>query len=147
MQHYGLTSNVIDITSDIDVALFFAQNKVVDNRYVEVDFRHDKPVIYLFFMDKELDPFMDTTILLENHGLLRPKRQQCGILTGASAVSRNYYGRFISIKLIITKKIEMVNHDQHYYFPGPSEDEFLGKLNEFAEDQNFKYIKPFNLIV
>jgi hypothetical protein len=145
LQHYGLESNILDLTSDIDVALFFAQKKVVNNRYVDVDFSKENPVIYILILDDDIDPVVNTPHLLESFDLLRPKRQNCGILAGASLANKNFYSRFIGLKITLKQKIEMKYEDPNYLFPSPKEDKFLSNLIEFSNLQNMSYIKPFVL--
>ncbi|MEI7870136.1 MAG: FRG domain-containing protein [Candidatus Methylumidiphilus sp.] len=145
LQHYGLESNILDITNNIDIALFFAQKEIENNKYINVDFSKRNPVIYLFILDNELDPFLNTSKLMEDYRLLRPQRQNCGILSGASMVSKNYYTRFIALRLILNKRISMKYEDPEYLFPDPAEDKILGNLIEFSNLQKMTFIKPFVL--
>lgn len=145
LQHYGLESNILDLTNDLDIALFFAQKEVIKNRYVDVDFAKKYPVIYIFILDGELDPMANTSHLLESFELPRPKRQNCGILAGASLVNKNFYSRFIGMKITLGQRIEMKYQDPEYLFPSPKEDKFLGNLIKFCELQNMSHIKPFVL--
>lgn len=145
LQHYGLESNVLDLTNDIDVALFFAQKEVIDNSYIDIDYSQRNPVLYFFILDKELDPFMNTSELLENYEVLRPKRQHCGIIAGASLITNNYYSRFISLKINLKAQIDMNYHEPEYLFPGPNEDIFLSNLIEFSNLQNMSFATPFFL--
>jgi hypothetical protein len=145
LQHYGLESNILDLTNDLDIALFFAQKEVIKNRYVDVDSARKRPVIYIFVLDRELDPVVNTSDLLESFDLPRPKRQNCGILAGASLVNKNFYSRFIGLRITLEQRIEMKYQDPEYLFPGPKEDKFLGNLMKFCELQNMSHIKPFVL--
>ncbi len=143
LQHYGLESNIVDITNDIDVALFFAQKELAGNGYVDVDYSNRQPVIYVFILDRELDPFVNTEALLEHYDLMRPKRQHCGTLVGASLISKNYYSRFIALRLALKGPVKMRYNSSRYLFPGPKLDRFLHNLIEFSSDQGMCLVKPF----
>jgi len=145
LQHYGLESNVLDLTSDIDIALFFAQHRLANNKYVDVDYGRQTPVIYIFILDRHLDPVVNTGALLETYEVLRPKRQRCGILAGASLISRNYYSRFISMKLNLLRPIDAQGFEAGYLFPGPNEDRFLANLLVLRDYAQTSLVKPFML--
>jgi hypothetical protein len=70
LQHYGLESNVLDITSDVDVALFFAPHQLVNDRYIDVDRESHTPVIYIFILDRLLDPVVNTSELIQDYEAL-----------------------------------------------------------------------------
>ena len=143
LQHYGLESNVLDITKDVDVALFFAQHRIVNGAYVP---DHDGTrYLYVFLLDPNLDLFIDTSALLESLPLLRPKRQRCGILAGASLVTQNYYSRFIAVRIELTAPISYPAISPEYLFPGPKEDKFLRNLLYLQESQSLKRASPFTL--
>lgn len=144
MQHYGIDSPILDITDNIDVALFFAQNKILDGTYKKIDRSQDKPVIFIYILRKDYDRFLKSNQLLHSR-LLRPTRQDCGILAGASLINRNYYSRYIAICLEIDKFIPHKSVDSHFLFPNELEDPFLGNLVEHSKSINAKYFNPFVL--
>jgi hypothetical protein len=144
-QHYGLGSGLLDITYDIDVALFFAQREAAPNGYRPVDFTAARPVIYVFLLDPDVDLFLNTSHLLQGDEVLRPKRQKCGILAGATLLAKNYYARFVAPKLVLAKEIEMECSDPEHYFPGPAEDRFLNSLLAFSDLQRMRHSKPFHI--
>lgn len=145
LQHYGLPSSILDITHDVNVALFFAQNKLVDNRYERVDFAQDKPVVYVFILIKGVDMFINSKNLSEHYGLLRPLRQQCGLVAGASLINRNNYGRLLALKLHLEQPVEYGDITPGYLFPSPDEDEFLRHLLLFQEQNSLFRLSPFVL--
>lgn len=146
LQHYGLPSPVLDITSSIDVSLFFAQNTIKDDKYQKISFEDNEPVIYIMALDKTLDLFMSSDKLRHHHKLLRPMRQKCGIIAGASMMSRNYYARFVTIKIRLKNFIEYDSViTPEYLFPSIEEDTFLKKLLEIQETENLMSISPFYL--
>lgn len=133
LQHYGLPSNILDITKDVDTALFFAQNKVNEHKQV-VAAPSGENVLYAFILVPGIDGFLDSTTLSERFGLLRPARQQCGLLCGASFINRNHYARYISVKFRLRQKISYQPHiTASYVYPSRQEDKFLDSLLKFAE--------------
>jgi hypothetical protein len=141
LQHYGIPSNILDVTSDLEVALFFAKMKIAGNTHVQ---NEGKGYIYLFLLDNKNDMVLDSGHLLRNTGLLRPIRQCCGLLYGASMVNRNHYARYISIRLELTGDFD-VRRDQHFLFPDRSEDTFLDFMLKGYEQNNQLSMKPFQL--
>lgn len=145
LQHYGLPSPVLDITHSLDVALFFAQNKIVENKYQKVSCT-ERPVLYLMLLDEKVDLFMASSDICRDHKLLRPLRQECGFIAGASMLNRNYYSKFISVKIYLDEFIEYSpNITPDYLFPSEEEDPFLKKLNDTKEKFDLNHIFPFEL--
>jgi hypothetical protein len=143
LQHYGIPTNILDITKSLDVALFFAQNTIIDGKYERQAFKGNS-VIYLFLLDPKTDRFLDSTEILEEFNILRPIRQQCGILAGASYSSQNYYSKFISIKFILKQPIaynDSINAE--YLFPQSNEDDILSFLQLHSDRNKFENVKPF----
>ncbi len=147
LQHYGLPSGILDITHDLDVALFFAQNDfdAKTGRFVPVDFSACRPVIYVMVLREGMDLYMNSTELSKHFGLLRPLRQRCGLLGGASFTSRNAYAKFISVKIYLRAPIKCEPFPPSYLFPPPIEDKFLSRLLDFAQSIKCSRMKPFVL--
>ena len=141
LQHYGLPTNILDITSDIDVALFFAQMSVEANQYLPS--KHDHAYIYIFLLDPKKDMMLNSSELLKKTKLLRPVRQKCGLLYGSSMINRNHYSRYISVKIKLTKKIEM-NYSTSDLFPDETEDLFLKFIKEAAAENKDLNTFPFD---
>jgi hypothetical protein len=81
-----------------------------------------------------------------DHELLRPIRQKCGFIAGSSTLNRNYYGRFISVKIYLDEKIDYDSSiTPEYLFPSLDEDEFLKELLQMQEKHELEMIKPFYL--
>lgn len=146
LQHYGIPSPVLDITSSLDISLFFSQNSIDNGKYTRVSFDGNKPVLYIFALDKQLDLFLPSDDILHEHKLLRPQRQKCGMLVGSSILTRNHYARFIAIKIKLNNFIE---YDQkitpEYLFPSAEEDDFLRKMIDVMNFEKMEFIKPFYL--
>jgi len=142
-QHYSLPSSILDVTSDLDVALFFARHKVVDRRYVRIDRASDRPVLYLFIVNRQLDLVLDSAKLCEHYGLLRPLRQKCGLLAGASLVNRNDYSRLLAVRFRLEGPILQEEGLQAaHLFPTPEEDPFLARLLAFTSASGLTRMGP-----
>ena len=145
LQHYGIPSPALDITQDPKVALFFAQNSLQEDQYVPVDFNTSKPILYIFLLDKELDLFINSKEMSEYHRLLRPLRQKCGLITGATFITRNDYSHLLALKIRIEKPIINRNFTAEYLLPSPNEDQFLYSLSDYCDKLNLTRIRPFVL--
>lgn len=146
-QHYGLESPILDLTSDIDIALFFAQNKIQNNSYVKIDAKKNKPIIYVFLFNNDIDPFLDSSFLMQDIKALRPLRQKCGVIMGASRLCKEFYSRFISFKIVLEDNIEYNPlYTQEYLFPSEDEDDFLKKLKQIRHEENIMYASPFEIV-
>jgi hypothetical protein len=143
LQHYGLPSNILDITNNIDVALFFSQMKVHNGSYVLAS--PGKSVIYIFLLNPKTDMMLNSTELLKNTSLLRPQRQHCGILYGASMVNRNHYSRYVSIEITLKSKIEM-HKTTNELFPKRDEDHFLNFFLNAKANNESATVAPFDPI-
>ncbi len=143
LQHYGIPTNILDITKDIDVALFFAQMKNNEGVYQKAE-NVENSVIYIFILDPKTDRFIDSSELLEEFGVQRPLRQKCGVIAGASFAHQNYYSRFISVRI---KLGDFINFNESltgdYLFPNKEDDSVIRFLTEYGEKSNLKHIKAF----
>lgn len=145
-QHYGLESPLLDLTSDIDIALFFAQNRLTNNLYEKADVKLNNSVIYAFLINNDIDPFIDSELLMRDIKALRPLRQKCGILTGATNINKGFYSRFIAFKFVLTNNISYNStYTQDYLFPSEEEDTFLSKLKQVEKEIGAKYVHPFEI--
>ncbi|WP_158664617.1 FRG domain-containing protein [Pseudomonas sp. SWI6] len=151
LQHYGLPSNVLDITRDLDVSLYFAQNRALkDGSVVPLGDDAGSAVVYVFVLVPEIDRFLDSSVLAESYGLLRPERQKCGLLCGASFINRNHYARYIGLKLRLKKNIGYDrNITTSYIYPPREEDKFLDALLSFSEraGEELGDLLPFSPVV
>jgi hypothetical protein len=151
LQHYGCPTGWLDITSDPSIALWFALHHVVENPkriryklYKWQDSDSDKwPTIFVFLLETDIDPFLDTQSILQGKDTLRPQRQKCGLLGGAGNLCRNYAARYIALKIRLAPGFKLDHpYPQKFLFPGPEEDVLLKKLlqeNEHTiQDSAFK---------
>jgi len=83
LQHYGLWSPVLDLTSDLDVALFFATNRYQPGSdgqfcsYTNVGTNGRRSVLYVIRENKTEMEVHERDRVLEDLDPLRPKRQSC----------------------------------------------------------------------
>lgn len=145
LQHYGLPSTLLDITSDLETALFFALNRLAKNGIYEPIGDGASPVIYVFLLDPNLDMFFSAHRFLWSQPMLRPVRQKCGALVGASSVTRNAYGRLLAFKIHLGSNIPIPKTTAQYMFPPPSEDPFLAELLDVKKELNLTHTPPFEL--
>ncbi|MGR7025665.1 FRG domain-containing protein [Geodermatophilus sp. URMC 62] len=143
LQHYGLPSNILDITVDVDVALFFAQHRVIEGEWQRVhnEEHNAAPAIYVFLLHTGLDPFVPSKSLAEHYGLLRPLRQKCGMLGGASLMHRNKYARYVSLVVKLEQGIDSC-YSPDYLFPPREEDHFLDQLLNYCDDEGIVTLSP-----
>lgn len=145
-QHYGLESPLLDVTSDIDVALFFSQNEIEGTHYTSIKRTSMPSVIYGFLINETLDPFIDSRYLMRDISALRPLRQHCGVLTGASNICKDFYSRYIALKIVLDQPITYGSqYNENYLFPREDEDAFLSKLLQVEKDIDAKFVHPFSI--
>ncbi len=130
LQHYGLYSPVLDLTSDLEIALFFATHKFIEDgercsyRFVGTNGRN--AVLYLS-RDEENRNY-ERGRLLEELDPQRPKRQACVV------VPTDPFSMNLPADLLLG--VVHLDFDMHCpeavksqdIFPGPDEDPFLGAL-------------------
>jgi FRG domain len=125
LQHYGTPTGLLDITRDIDIALHFAQFDMSGRRPTK-----GAPVIYAFLLDPHRDPYLDGQKLYDRIGALRPQRQQCGAMLGATLINTNLYARFIAAEIFLDDFISPQNVSHVHLLPDVDEDEVLRMLQE-----------------
>jgi len=134
MQHYGAPTPFLSVTTNIQVAEWFAFNKleVASDGLVMADSVRQlvkDPVIYVLFALEGLTPHVKTESLLANEQSLRIQRQSCATIGGAGNLYRNSASRFIGLKLKFAENFRPKGlPDARHLFPGPDEDETLKKL-------------------
>jgi hypothetical protein len=139
LQHYGLYSPVLDLTSDIDVALFFATHKlcISSSSYKFIGNNNRQSVLYVFGQNKIEMLEHEHERALHQYHPLRPLRQSC-VICRSGAFALNLAADF----LIGIIKLDFDHDGTRKYstaelFPGPSEDSFLRamKKNAFQPDR------------
>ncbi len=149
LQHYGLMSTVIDLTSSLDVALFFATHQYVkhNNRdcYNFVGTNNGKAVLYLIQYDQNETVAHDAAErVLSKLTPERPIRQHC-VISRSSAFSINLPAFFLLGIVYLDFPID--DRDSKSlaasYFPDTNEDKFLAALKSGALHP--EYITDFGL--
>ncbi len=120
-QQYGGYTSMLDITDDLDVALFFTQSFLNQKtRKYELCNPNQNNVIYVIAEGRDTCTLDVSTRMFKNatcNGIFqlppRIENQKCGLLIGASAFGKNAYGYRIVAKIhlqgediLTTKKVE-----------------------------------------
>ena len=120
-QQYGGDTSMLDITDDLDVALFFTQSFLnQETKKYELCNPNQSNVIYVMAegrgtctLDVSTQMFKNATGNGINRLPPRIENQKCGLLTGASVFGKNAYGYRIVAKIhlhgdgiLTTKKVE-----------------------------------------
>jgi len=107
LQQYGYITSGLDVTWDIDTALFFTQAEFIKNEYqiIEPTLKM-KRVIYIFAESKNSNSFHDNRNVFNkfyNEDLvpLRIRNQRSGIMGGSSIFSQNIYAYKVVAKIFI----------------------------------------------
>jgi hypothetical protein len=138
LQHYGLMSTVIDLTSSLDIALFFATHQYIrrsgKDRYDFVGTNNGKAVLYLIQGNQnEMKAHDASERLLSRLTPERPLRQQC-VISRSSAFSINLPAFFLLG--IVYLDFPMDGSDSKSmvasYFPDTNDDRFLAALKSGA---------------
>lgn len=132
LQHYGLLSNVLDVTREIDTAIFFATHryKRVSGRstYIPVGSNNGRAIIYILkFAPTEMKSASHDQVLTVISPL-RPERQAC-VVVGSSPFAVNLPADFLvgAVRLEGSGPWEL-STSVHHYFPNDRDDRFLRAL-------------------
>jgi len=135
LQHYGLLSTVIDLTSSLDVALFFATHKYSCDEglsnYEFVGTNNGKSVLYLIRSnEREMVSHTHDTIL-DKLPPERPIRQHC-VISRSSPLAVNLPAFFLEgiINLDFELKEEDSPKNTEELFPNEKEDKFLKAIRQ-----------------
>ncbi|WP_410754088.1 FRG domain-containing protein [Citrobacter youngae] len=134
LQHYGLFSPYLDLSSDLRVAMFFASHRFVPNagndHYQFVGSNGSKSILYLFkHKQNEMAVYAHDRVL---HGLqpLRPERQSC-VICRSGPYALNLAGLYLVGAIRIDFELpESERLSSHVLFPDEHEDNFLAALIE-----------------
>ncbi|TSK06590.1 MAG: FRG domain-containing protein [Geobacter sp.] len=132
LQHYGLYSPVLDLTTDLDVALFFLSHRIeatgTSHSYKFVGDNHRQSVLYVFRQDNtEMNEHAHHRVMNKLKPL-RPVRQSCVICKSAPFalnLAADFLVGIIEIDFDITTPGKYLPAD---LFPDRSEDNFLAAL-------------------
>jgi FRG domain len=132
LKHYGLVSPVLDLTSSLDVALFFASHRLQRDtnglRYTFVGSNNGRSVLYVFRQDKTEMREYEHERVMNKLRPLRPERQSC-VICLSSSYALNLAADFLVgvIKMDFPHELprKFTTSD---LFPGEAEDKFLSAL-------------------
>lgn len=146
MQQYGMSTSYLDITTDIDIALYFTQSRFnKDTKQIEEVEPNESRVIYVF-------PDLRGTVTLDSGNaifsntmpwpLSIPKRlvnQQCGLLSGANGTHKNNYS-FRTIAKIVLHDKKIISPLKHQdLFPDRHSDTLFDILSQARPSLNGLY--------
>jgi len=134
LQHYGLYSPLVDLTDDVDVAIFFATHRFrsLDGKasYEPCGSNRDEAVIYILRYDElEMKPYGRDEVIGALHPL-RPERQQCAVAL-SDAFSVNLPADFlVGVIRLRGNSFENQRYTQEDLFPPIADDNFLRALKD-----------------
>lgn len=132
LQHYGLDSPYLDLSSELSVALFFSSHEFISNsgssQYRYVGTNESKSILYVFRENKaEMAEYADDRVL---HELvpLRPKRQSC-VICRSSPYALNLAGLYLVAAIRIDFELPLAERrSAQDLFPDSKEDNFLAAM-------------------
>jgi hypothetical protein len=134
LQHYGLLSPVLDLTIDLDVALYFATHGfpqgLPKNRYHFVGTNGRRAVLYVFRQDKREMHAHEHERIIEHLKPLRPIRQSCVICRSAPFALNLAADFLVGVLKLDFDEATLGTLDAHHLFPGQNEDAFLTALKK-----------------
>jgi len=140
-QHYGISTHGLDITNDLNVALWFATNKWYEyemsgqkycwykdiERVVQKEI-NDYPVIYIVATGKDLKRDLDQ-VEFSGFKALRPQRQGAFLHFGGWGLHSNICAEDIVAAIHLSEKVNLPTlHETEWLFPTPENDEFYKDL-------------------
>lgn len=160
-QHYGLRSHGLDVTTDLDIATWFATQRYSSTagtaRYDALDPRHWSakrrrwPTVFVFQnVSWSLNASLQDCRELEAFGIraLRPERQRARFFLGGHSEHRNRLAETVVCALRLKPGAYATSCDFDYLFPPPEQDpayramlRFAG--DDFAADVN-RYVNRFH---
>lgn len=129
MQQYGGYTSMLDITDDIDVALFFTHSFLNQKtKKYELCTPNDERIIYVFAQVAD-NTFNSSIYAFENASLydiypvpIRIKNQKCGLMIGANMFARNTYAYRIVAKIKLKSTNIVTNKKVGDMFPDLEKD-------------------------
>jgi FRG domain len=143
LQHYGLFSPVLDLTGELDIALFFATHAFegggLESCYRFVGTNDRQAVLYLLKEDRETLTHQRRR-LFEALDPQRPVKQHC-VIAGAAPWAINLPADLLRAVIYLDFDLaEPPGLSTDQLFPGPSEDRFLKALI----DQGIPHVTSFD---
>lgn len=135
LQHYGLLSTVIDLTTSPDIALFFATHKYSQengrSNYSFVGTNNGQSVLYLIRNNNNEMVHHAADRVLNKIPPERPKRQHC-VISRSSPYAVNLPAFFLEgiINLNFVLNETDLSNSTSYLFPSEQEDHFLKAIRQ-----------------
>ena len=155
-QHYGLPSHGLDVTTDLDVAAWFATQRYGSSggvaSYAPLDARawprqrRKWPTIFVFQnVSWSLNASLQDCRELEAFGLraLRPERQRARFFLGGHSEHRNRLAETVVCAFRLKPGRYEMSCDFDHLFPTPEEDPAYAAMLRFAEHDFSGDLKPF----
>jgi hypothetical protein len=134
LQHYGLDSCVLDLTTSLEVAMFFATHRFVQKpsgcAYKHVGTNDRRSVLYVLREDvREMQSYESDDRVIKKLFPLRPMRQAC-VISKSGPYALNLPADFLIgvIQLDFESITNESNLSVDYLFPGLAEDAFARAL-------------------
>ena len=127
-QHYEFATNYLDITTNPDIAEFFAYTQKIDDKYVPIEnFNNRQPCLYSSFNSTLENPYNQDVRIVGFQTLLRPLRQQA-MAINLENCKTNYKTEMIYTELPCDKKRAFAIYDKmeggNFLMP----DDYAGKI-------------------
>lgn len=147
-QHYGLPTHGLDVTTDLDVAAWFATNKFNQDgniaSYTKMnkdDWKKDKnkwPTVFVFqnVLNSTASSLQDC-VDLESIGIkaLRPERQSAKFFHAAHGDHQNRLAESLVCAFRLSPNLYETKYGFDYLFPSPEEDEAYKFMINFSETE------------
>lgn len=138
LQHYGLYSNVLDLTTSLDVAIFFATHQFqklgVTSSYSPVGTNNRKSVIYILRENhREMQAHESQESIILKLPPLRPQRQHC-VISASAPYALNLPADFLIgvIRLDFDSTTNESGFVTSDLLPDDSQDAFLKALKTYS---------------
>lgn len=158
-QHYGLPTHGLDITTDLNVATWFATNVFRNDSgrssYSKMtqwsEDKKDWPVVFVFQpITHTIMPSLHDCSELTKLGVkaLRPERQSAKLFLGGHSDHQNRLAEALVCVFRLSPEIYKTNLDFDYLFPNPQEDNAYQDILNLCDDVSFgdsvkQYINRF----
>lgn len=133
LQQYGYHASMLDVTQDLDAALFFSQAEAIEGRITLPD-ATDERVLYVLADYGGCSVFWDTERVdwgEESSARQLPERvvrQNAGCVVGSTWFRQNMYGHLVIARIKLTGGECVTRLDVRDVFPPPEEDLLLRTL-------------------